>query len=259
MAIGPGIMADEFTCRSCGPLPRTAFNAAILSCRKAGDCKACRSAANKRHYAANKWRLRATIAPGAAGVHDAAGLAADVIARHGRRCAITGTVDKPLVVVKLAGGELVPILRRLLACGVAPGGVLQQTPPYLESPATPPATPPAPAPTPTAPAPAQALAPTPPSSPAPPAAAALDGDAGGDTGTVDAVNSAESPPSHAPPAVPDAPRPVPTVADRAPPTSADGAPVRASAPVSGLLAERLKSMKETKAVAGLMTKGGTPV
>jgi len=226
-------MADEFTCRSCGPLPRTAFNRAVLSCRKAGDCKACRSAANKRHYAANKWRLRATVAPG---VRDAAGLetvAADVIKRHGRRCVITGTVNKPLVVVMLAAsGELVPILRRLWTCGVAPGGVLQQKPPYLESPAPP---------------------------------AALDGGAGGDTGTVDAVNSAEPPPSHAPPAVPDAPRPVPTVADGAPPTSADGAPptsadgapVRASAPVSGVLAERLKSMKETRrAVAGLMTKGG---
>ena len=220
-------MAGEtFRCRTCGPLPLASFNQAVLKRGRSGECKSCRKRANALHYAANRWRLRAAVAPGVCGPEvDPKALAADVLSRVGRRCALTGISGKSLVVVKLADGGLVPILRKLFACGVAPGGVLAQTPPRLESPAPAPAT------------------------PAPPASVAPDGDA--DTSAADDMNIAD------PLLSPLSPSPL----EPSGLTSAGGASACAAPLSVSLLAERLNSMKETKRAigGGLMTKGGVLV
>jgi len=88
---------------------------------------------------------------------DPKALVAEVLAASGGRCALTGVSGKPLVVVRLDDGRLVPILRTLYAYGVAAGGVLAWPSLFRAEPASP--------------------APAPVSPPPPPPSAALEPDA----------------------------------------------------------------------------------
>ena len=212
------VAADvTFRCRACGPLPLTSFDPSVLKRGRSGDCRACRKRANALHYATNRWRLRGAVAPGVCGPEtDPKALVADVLSRAGRRCAITGISNKSLVVVKLADGGLVPILRKLFMCGVAPGGV---------------------------------LAPQSPSAPAPVASNAVDGCDGPPP-----PPEAQPPSGDAPPPPEDAPLPAPEPAPplETVPALEPAAPPAAVAAARSSLAELLKA----KTVVGLVTKAG---